>query len=63
MLGSPYAQLEDIEKLEEAYNQGRYYYLRQRDLDRLSGPYPWQYNRHGYGPYGWYSPFWRPPVW
>lgn len=42
----PVCPLEGIEKLEEAYNQGRYYYLRQRDMEYLSIPYPW-----GYGPY------------
>jgi hypothetical protein len=50
--GSP---LEGIEKLEEAYSQGRYYYIRQRDLDYLRSPYPFGYGpgRFGYG----YHPF------
>jgi len=57
----PVCPLENIEKLEEAYNQGRYYYLRQRDMEYLSAPYPWGYGRYGYAsPYSWRSPFWRP---
>lgn len=44
--------LEGIEKLEEAYSQGRYYYLRQRDMDYLTSPYPWGYGRFGYGIWG-----------
>ncbi|MBP2280290.1 hypothetical protein RCH20_000018 [Psychrobacter sp. PL15] len=51
--------LEGIEKLEEAYSQGRYYYIRQRDLNYLSSPYfspsPFGYGRYGrysYGPFG-----------
>ena len=52
----PVCPLEGIEKLEEAYAQGRYYYIRQRDLDSLHSPYPLGYGgRLGYG-YG-YSPF------
>lgn len=52
----PVCPLEGIEKLEEAYSQGRYYYMRQRDLDYLSTPYPFGYGgRPGYG-FG-YSPF------
>ena len=35
--------LEGIEKLEEAYSQGRYYYIRQQDLDYLRSPYPFGY--------------------
>lgn len=50
----PVCPLEGIEKLEEAYSQGRYYYIRQRDLDYLRAPYPFGYG--GYGPFG-YSPF------
>ncbi|WP_367106414.1 DUF2799 domain-containing protein [uncultured Psychrobacter sp.] len=50
----PVCPLEGIEKLEEAYAQGRYYYIRQRDLNYLRSPYPF-----GYGPFG-YSPFYRP---
>ncbi|WP_350559515.1 DUF2799 domain-containing protein [Psychrobacter sp. CAL346-MNA-CIBAN-0220] len=51
--------LEGIDKLEEAYSQGRYYYIRQRDLDYLRSPYPFGYGHgrfgYGYGPlgYGW----------
>ncbi|WP_019672574.1 DUF2799 domain-containing protein [Psychrobacter lutiphocae] len=60
----PVCPMENIEKLEEAYDQGRYYYLRQRDLEYLTTPYPWGYGgrfgRHGYGPYRYYSPFWYP---
>ena len=61
----PVCPLEGIEKLEEAYNQGRYYYLRQRDMEYLSTPYPWGYGPYGYGPYsyGRQDPFWRPQVW
>ena len=61
----PVCPLEGIEKLEEAYNQGRYYYLRQRDMEYLSTPYPWSYGPYGYGPYsyGRQDPFWRPRVW
>lgn len=61
----PVCPLEGIEKLEEAYNQGRYYYLRQRDMEYLSSPYPWGYGPYGYGPYsyGRHDPFWRPRVW
>ena len=36
--------LEGIEKLEEAYSQGRYYYIRQQDLDYLRSPYPFGYS-------------------
>ena len=50
----PVCPLEGIEKLEEAYAQGRYYYMRQRDLDYLRSPYPFSYGpRLGYG----YRPF------
>ncbi|WP_299186571.1 DUF2799 domain-containing protein [uncultured Psychrobacter sp.] len=51
----PVCPLEGIEKLEEAYSQGRYYYIRQRDLDYLRTPYPFGYGpgRFGYG----YRPF------
>nr|WP_313975501.1 DUF2799 domain-containing protein [uncultured Psychrobacter sp.] len=54
----PVCPLEGIEKLEEAYAQGRYYYMRQRDLDYLRSPYPFGYGpRLGYGfrpfGYGW----------
>ena len=61
----PVCPLEGIEKFEEAYNQGRYYYLRQRDMEYLSTPYPWSYGPYGYGPYsyGRQDPFWRPRVW
>ncbi len=55
----PVCPLEGIEKLEEAYSQGRYYYIRQRDLDYLSSPYPFGYGgygRYGYSPFG-YGPF------
>nr|WP_317198683.1 DUF2799 domain-containing protein [uncultured Psychrobacter sp.] len=51
----PVCPLEGIEKLEEAYSQGRYYYIRQRDLDYLRSPYPFGfsgYGRYGYGPFG-----------
>ncbi len=51
----PVCPLEGIEKLEEAYSQGRYYYIRQRDLDYLRSPYPF-----GYGGRFGYSPFYRP---
>lgn len=51
----PVCPLEGIEKLEEAYAQGRYYYLRQRDLDYLRSPYPFGYGRFGYSPF--YRPF------
>lgn len=61
----PVCPLDGIEKLEEAYNQGRYYYLRQRDMEYLSTPYPWGYGPYGYGPYsyGRQDPFWRPRGW
>lgn len=61
----PVCPLEGIEKLEDAYNQGRYYYLRQRDMEYLSIPYPWGYGPYSYGPYsyGRQDPFWRPRVW
>mgnify|MGYP003600791310 CR=1 FL=1 len=61
----PVCPLEGIEKLEEAYNQGRYYYLRQRDMEYLSTPYPWGYGPYGYDPYSYsrQDPFWRPRVW
>ena len=51
----PVCPLEGIDKLEEAYAQGRYYYIRQRDLDYLRSPYPFGYGpgRFGYG----YRPF------
>lgn len=51
----PVCPLEGIEKLEEAYTQGRYYYIRQRDLDYLRSPYLFGYGpgRFGYG----YHPF------
>lgn len=53
----PVCPLEGIDKLEEAYAQGRYYYIRQRDLDYLRSPYPFGYgNRLGYSRYG-YAPF------
>ena len=55
----PVCPLEGIEKLEEAYSQGRYYYIRQRDLDYLRSPYPFGYG--GYGRYG-YSPFGYGPL-
>jgi len=50
----PVCPLEGIEKLEEAYSQGRYYYIRQRDLDYLRSPYPfgYGYGRFGYRPFG-----------
>ena len=52
----PVCPLEGIEKLEEAYSQGRYYYIRQRDLDALRSPYPFGYGgRLGYGRFG-YAP-------
>ncbi|WP_227501957.1 MULTISPECIES: DUF2799 domain-containing protein [unclassified Psychrobacter] len=52
----PVCPLEGIEKLEEAYAQGRYYYIRQRDLDYLRSPYPFGYGgRFGYSPF--YTPF------
>lgn len=53
----PVCPLEGIEKLEEAYSQGRYYYIRQRDLDQLRSPYysPFGYG-HGRSGYG-YRPF------
>ena len=52
----PVCPLEGIDKLEEAYSQGRYYYMRQRDLDRLHSPYPLGYGRfgYGYGPFGYF---------
>ena len=53
----PVCPLEGIEKLEEAYSQGRYYYMRQRDLDYLRSPYPFGYGHLGFGyrpyRYGW----------
>ena len=54
----PVCPLEGIEKLEEAYAQGSYYYIRQRDLDYLRSPYPFGYGprRFGYGGFG-YRPF------
>ena len=52
----PVCPLAGIDKLEEAYSQGRYYYIRQRDLDSLRSPYPFGYG--GYGRFGYgYSPF------
>ncbi len=51
----PVCPLEGIDKLEEAYAQGRYYYIRQRDLDYLRSPYPFGYSNFGYGPF--YRPF------
>lgn len=52
----PVCPLEGIEKLEEAYSQGRYYYIRQRDLDYLRTPYPFGYGfgrfDYGYRPFG-----------
>ncbi|MGP5210735.1 DUF2799 domain-containing protein [Psychrobacter alimentarius] len=52
----PVCPLEGIEKLEEAYSQGRYYYIRQRDLDYLRSPYPFGYGPghfgYGYRPFG-----------
>ena len=57
----PVCPLEGIEKLEEAYSQGRYYYIRQRDLDYLRSPYPFGYG--GYGRFGYgYSPFGYGPL-
>lgn len=50
----PVCPLEGIDKLEEAYSQGRYYYLRQRDLDYLSSPYPFGHRPFGYRPFGYY---------
>ena len=55
----PVCPLSGIEKLEEAYSQGRYYYIRQRDLDNLRAPYylpsPFGY---GSGRFGYpYRPF------
>lgn len=51
----PVCPLNGIEKLEEAYSQGRYYYIRQRDLDNLRAPYPFGY---GSGRFGYpYRPF------
>lgn len=48
----PVCPIEGIEKLEEAYSQGRYYYLRQRDMEYLTTPYPFYYpNRYRYTPY------------
>lgn len=60
----PVCPVEGIEKLEDAYSQGRYYYIRQRDLEYLSAPYRWGYGgRYGYyGPRHWNSPYMR-PVW
>ena len=40
----PVCPLEGIEKLEDAYSQGRYYYLRQQDMDYLNAPVPWGYD-------------------
>ena len=56
----PVCPLEGISKLEEAYSQGRYYYIRQRDLDSLRSPYysphPFGYGNghlgYGYRPFG-----------
>lgn len=50
----PVCPLEGIDKLENAYAQGRYYYQRQRDFDALHTPYPFGYGyRHfGYRPFG-----------
>ncbi len=54
----PVCPLEGINKLEEAYSQGRYYYIRQRDIDSLRSPYyspyPFGYGpgRFGYRPFG-----------
>lgn len=50
----PVCPLEGIEKLEEAYSQGHYYYLRQRDFDSLYSPYPYGYRPFGYRPFGYY---------
>ena len=44
----PVCPLDGIEKLEEAYSQGRYYYIRQRDLDNLRSPY-YSPSPFGYG--------------
>ena len=52
----PVCPLTGIDKLEEAYSQGRYYYIRQRDLDSLRSPYPFGYGGHGRFGYG-YGPF------
>ena len=52
----PVCPLAGIDKLEEAYSQGRYYYIRQRDLDSLRSPYPFGYGPVGYGRLG-YRPF------
>ncbi|MBE0440731.1 MAG: DUF2799 domain-containing protein [Psychrobacter sp.] len=43
----PVCPIEGIEKLEEAYSQGRYYYIRQQNLDYLRSPYPF-----GHSPFG-----------
>ena len=48
----PVCPLEGIAKLEEAYSQGRYYYIRQRDLNYLRSPYPFGYGPFGYRPFG-----------
>ncbi|WP_227672132.1 DUF2799 domain-containing protein [Psychrobacter urativorans] len=52
----PVCPLEGIDKLEEAYAQGRYYYIRQRDLDNLRSPSPFGYGHgrlgYGYHPFG-----------
>lgn len=57
----PVCPLDGIEKLEEAYSQGRYYYIRQRDLDYLRTPYPFGYGHMGpmsHGRFGYpYRPF------
>ena len=50
----------DIAKLEKAYSEGRYYYLREQDMERLAMPwygYPYGYGRYGRG---WRDPFWHP---
>jgi hypothetical protein len=54
----PVCPLEGIQKLEEAYSQGQYYYLRQRDMSMLSSPYPWGYGRYGYAPFSPWGPRW-----
>lgn len=54
----PVCPLEGIEKLEEAYSQGRYYYIRQRDLDSLRYASPYGFGGLGYGRLGYgYAPF------
>ncbi len=50
----PVCPIDGIDKLEEAYSQGRYYYLRQRDLDYLHSLYPYGYRPFGYRPFGYY---------